>query len=308
MPKSTKTTKIQFARIRQTKTDYLKYFVAKKLKLATVAGLTFLLGILFTVNIVAVAAQPAANPPGGNVNAGFNNVELTGSITGITNMNLGGLVLSPVHVNDSLLVSGPALLNQSLSVSGVVNNPTASNGGRVLIDDAVDIRGTISNQTVGLNNPVRVDDSLEVTGAISINSAVPQIRSTTGNRIRILNGDNTPGEIGSYYTRTRTTANSGGNTWVSLSCRPNHKLTGCNAYISNENSPANAMANHLGTTPSNDGNSGCNSMVQTKTFTIANNAIRIVSSPPNNNVRYDHTVAVTCFDPSGFQVANETLN
>lgn len=287
MPKSTKTTKIQFARIRQTRVDYLKYFIVKKLKLASLASFSFLFGILLTLNISAVFAQPAANPPGGNVNAGFNNVGIVGNLSNPT-PGIASPFDTPILVNDAFRVVGPTRLENSLNLWGLISNTSNQNGGRVLINDEVDIRGAIVNSTASADffgEPVRINDTLNVTGTITASAGV----NTTG------------GGIGSFYTNLQTFNDQTGNTWAAVSCRPNHKLTGCNSYIQEAaNNPTNASAAIIVSTPANNGTNTCNSAVGTKTYTTVNGAVRI-SSASNAGVRYNHYVTATCFDPTGSQ-------
>jgi hypothetical protein len=265
MSKSTRNTKIRFARIRQTKSDYVKHFVARKLGASVAVGLSFLLGTVFTLNMAIASAQPSSNPPGGTVNARFNSVNSgtissTGNITSTGNIALG---------NASEWGEGAGFGSQYLSARllfarlGIIS--TYNVNGQHLVN-----YGTVYTRDLSVSNEINATG--DVISQNNIN-AVGKIASVQG--------------IGSYFkavAKKRATHYPSNSTRkeIRINCPLNTVTVSCSGYLYDET----GVLDYMGA--EKDNNSGeCRSYARRTSAASASNA-------------YHYTEAY-CFDSTGTQ-------
>lgn len=208
MPKSTKISKIQFNRIRQSKSDYVKHFINQRLGTASAVALSFGLGAMLILNLGVASAQPSSTPPGGAVNARFDSVrtqvlshpngacgtygcppELSINFLNGIFANYGivttGLQANELDLRNSISNRGTTnsgnvkiddgvIMTGNLSITGTITNPTS--GSRLRINNEIDARGGISNQGTGakvlINDELQVEQNIDVRGYITNNAII----------------------------------------------------------------------------------------------------------------------------------------
>ena len=148
MPKSTKTSKIRFTKIRQTRIDYFRHFVQEKLGLVTASSFAFLFGAIFVLNIASTFAQPTATPPGGNVDGRFTSLRTNslGTLTGTGNLTVNNtLDLKGGIINTGTANAGAISFNEKVIVNGNTTTNGILNTGKLMNAGDLEVRGKFGN-------------------------------------------------------------------------------------------------------------------------------------------------------------------